>query len=69
LIGFFETNFPDSIPLIGKQKLIEDYFCIKPAALISIKVLFKSLGGALKAYNGSNFTPRLSIIFDRPEKL
>ena len=38
LVKFFEEHFPDSIPLIGKDKLIEDYFNTKPAPLISIKV-------------------------------
>jgi len=37
LVKFFEEHFPDSIPLIGKDKLIEDYFNTKPAPLISIK--------------------------------
>ena len=35
---FFEEYFADSIPLIGKETLIEDYFNTKPAPLISIKV-------------------------------
>jgi len=37
LIQFFEEHFADSIPLIGKEKLIEDYFNTKPLPLISIK--------------------------------
>ena len=37
LIKFFEEHFADSIPLIGKEKLIEDYFNTKPLPLISIK--------------------------------
>ena len=37
LIKFFEEHFADSIPLIGKDKLIEDYFNTKPLPLISIK--------------------------------
>ena len=37
LIQFFEEHFADSIPLIGKDKLIEDYFNTKPLPLISIK--------------------------------
>merc|ERR1711992_473200 len=37
LINFFEEYFRDSIPLLGKDKLIEDYFNTKPLPLISIK--------------------------------
>jgi len=37
LIRFFEEYFPDSIPLLGKDKLIKDYFNTKPLPLISIK--------------------------------
>ena len=37
LISFFEKNFPDSIDVIGKHRLICDYFALKPASLISIK--------------------------------
>lgn len=39
LLKFFEKYFPDSIPLIGEDKLIKDYFSTKPSPLISIKVL------------------------------
>jgi len=37
LVQFFEEYFPDSIPLLGKEKLIEDYFNTRPLPLISIK--------------------------------
>merc|ERR1712156_166195 len=37
LINFFEEYFRDSIPLLGKDKMIEDYFNTKPLPLISIK--------------------------------
>ena len=40
LVQFFEEYFPDSIPLLGKEKLIEDYFNTRPLPLISIKVVF-----------------------------
>ena len=40
LINFFEEYFRDSIPLLGKDKMIEDYFNTKPLPLISIKVGF-----------------------------
>lgn len=39
LLGFFEDYFPDSIPLIGKNKLIEDFFAATPSPLIAIKVI------------------------------
>lgn len=38
LMEFFETNFPDAIPLIGRKKLIADYFKTTPQRLVSIKV-------------------------------
>ena len=37
-MNFFEKYYPDSINLIGKEKLISDYFSTKPSMLISIKV-------------------------------
>ncbi|XP_076361925.1 kynurenine 3-monooxygenase cn isoform X1 [Tachypleus tridentatus] len=37
LLDFFFENFPDAVPLIGKKNLIEDYFRLKPAHLISVK--------------------------------
>merc|ERR1711992_41402 len=37
LVQFFEEYFPDSIPLLGKEKMIEDYFNTRPLPLISIK--------------------------------
>ena len=37
LMNFFEKYYPDSINLIGKEKLISDYFSTKPSMLISIK--------------------------------
>ena len=40
LVNFFEEYFADSIPLIGKEKMIEDYFNTRPLPLISIKVVF-----------------------------
>lgn len=38
LIQFFQENYPDSLPLIGKDRLIKDFFATKPSGLISIKV-------------------------------
>ncbi|CAL1284393.1 unnamed protein product [Larinioides sclopetarius] len=37
LLQFFEEQFPDSIPLIGKEKLVTDFFKTPPSALVSIK--------------------------------
>ncbi|XP_075969302.1 kynurenine 3-monooxygenase cn [Anticarsia gemmatalis] len=37
LIAFFEKYFPDSIPLIGKNKLIEDFFAGSPSPLVAVK--------------------------------
>ena len=37
LMGFFEKHYPDSIALIGRERLCKDYFSNKPSMLISIK--------------------------------
>ncbi|QQP53818.1 Kynurenine 3monooxygenase, partial [Caligus rogercresseyi] len=37
LLDFFGKYFADSIPLIGKERLIADYFAIKDSPLVSIK--------------------------------
>ncbi|XP_072156704.1 kynurenine 3-monooxygenase isoform X2 [Bemisia tabaci] len=39
LMKFFETYFFDAIDLIGKEKLIMDFFASKPSPLISVKGL------------------------------
>ena len=36
-MGFFEKHYPDSIALIGRERLCKDYFSNKPSMLISIK--------------------------------
>lgn len=38
LITFFEEHFPDVIPLIGRDRLISDFFKLDPQYLIAIKV-------------------------------
>src|SRR5205814_5538227 len=38
LITIFQHEFADSIPLIGQEKLISDFFANPKTALISIKV-------------------------------
>ncbi|KAI9325396.1 hypothetical protein BDR26DRAFT_913089 [Obelidium mucronatum] len=37
LVAFFEAKFPDSIPLIGKELLIKDYFKNPKGSLMTIK--------------------------------
>lgn len=37
LLSFFQKHFPDSIDLIGKERLIQDFFGTKAASLVSIK--------------------------------
>ena len=37
IMDFFEREFPDSIPLIGKEKLIKDYQNNPTGPLISVK--------------------------------
>lgn len=38
LLAFFGENFPDAIDLIGKKRLINDFFKATPQYLVSIKV-------------------------------
>lgn len=37
LLAFFNTFFPDAIPLIGEERLIKDFFKIKAQHLVAIK--------------------------------
>jgi len=37
LLQFFNTNFRDAIPLIGKEKLVEDFFANRYLPLVSVK--------------------------------
>ncbi|XP_074950320.1 kynurenine 3-monooxygenase isoform X1 [Phalacrocorax aristotelis] len=37
VLGFFQTHFPDAIPLIGEQELKHDYFLLPAQAMISVK--------------------------------
>ena len=37
LLQFFHDNFPDSIPLIGVENIVHDFFSNTPQSLISIK--------------------------------
>lgn len=42
LLQFFDENFKDAIQLIGKERLISDFFNSKPSPLISIKVFYSN---------------------------
>ncbi|PSN36199.1 Kynurenine 3-monooxygenase [Blattella germanica] len=37
ILEFFSKHFPDSIPLIGKHRLVTDFIATKPSPLLSIK--------------------------------
>merc|ERR1712001_31779 len=37
LLQFFNTNFRDAIPLIGKEKLVTDFFANRHLPLVSVK--------------------------------
>ncbi|KAF4018371.1 hypothetical protein G4228_009899 [Cervus hanglu yarkandensis] len=37
VLDFFQKYFPDSIPLIGKQALVQDFFLLPAQAMISVK--------------------------------
>lgn len=36
--AFFEEYFADLLPLIGRERLVRDFFVLKPQHLVSIKV-------------------------------
>lgn len=38
LLEFFSEHFPDAIDLIGKKRLLVDFFQAKPQHLVSVKV-------------------------------
>jgi hypothetical protein len=38
LLTFFGANFPDAVDLMGEKYLVDSYFSITPAPLVSIKV-------------------------------
>lgn len=38
LLVFFSDNFPDAIELIGKKRLVDDFFKATPQYLVSVKV-------------------------------
>lgn len=40
LIKFFQTHYPDALPLIGKERLVRDFFATRPSPLICVKVNF-----------------------------
>lgn len=54
LLAFFKIHYPDVIPLIGKDRLVKDFFSIKPSGLISVKVgrhfIKSTLGNSLKHF-------------------
>jgi kynurenine 3-monooxygenase len=37
LLEFFQEHYPDAVPLIGKEKLVADFFGSKPSPLVSVK--------------------------------
>ncbi|XP_062938957.1 kynurenine 3-monooxygenase [Cynocephalus volans] len=37
VLNFFQNYFPDSIPLIGEQALVQDFFLLPPQPMISVK--------------------------------
>lgn len=38
LTAFFDSVFPDSVPLLGRDDLVADYFKNEKGSLVSIKV-------------------------------
>lgn len=39
LLDFFGEYFPDAIDLIGRKRLLQDFFAATPQHLVSIKVI------------------------------
>lgn len=37
LLAFFEAHFADVVPLLGTDKLVADYFAVRPQHLVSVK--------------------------------
>jgi kynurenine 3-monooxygenase len=48
LIAFFRQNYPDALPLLGEDRLVNDFFATKPSPLVSIKVGIGHRRGRLK---------------------
>ncbi|XP_054266650.1 kynurenine 3-monooxygenase [Macrosteles quadrilineatus] len=46
LLNFFQKHFPDSIPLIGKDKLVKDFFAATASHLVSVKCEPYNLGSS-----------------------
>ncbi|XP_028559510.2 kynurenine 3-monooxygenase isoform X1 [Podarcis muralis] len=44
VLDFFKMYFPDTIPLIGKQELMRDYFLLPAQAMVSVKCSSFHLG-------------------------
>ncbi|KAJ7427046.1 Kynurenine 3-monooxygenase [Willisornis vidua] len=44
VLRFFQTYFPDAIPLIGEQELKRDYFVLPAQAMVSVKCSSYHLG-------------------------
>lgn len=38
LLNFFHKYYADAVPLIGKERLIKDFFKSRPQHLVSVKV-------------------------------
>lgn len=45
LIKFFQTHYPDALPLIGKERLVRDFFATRPSPLICVKCYPHHVGG------------------------
>lgn len=52
LLEFFAENFPDAINLIGKKRLIDDFFKATPQYLVSVKVKCEFICGLIHKVKG-----------------
>jgi hypothetical protein len=66
LLNFFTQHFPDAIPLIGRHRLVADFFATKPSTLLSIKVFQIStvLNSVSGLHSGYQLIKSLLIYFD-----
>ena len=56
-MSFFEEHYPDSIALIGRERLCKDYFSNRPSMLISIKASDVDCGGQIMHGSAERWVP------------
>ena len=49
-LNFYQKQFPDLLELIGREKLVKDYFEREPKTLISIKVSLSMVSFSIESW-------------------